>query len=59
MKKNPFKEILTQQEVPTEVKKNIMDEIASISLAFELTDLFTVKLTSVLESLFTENKKRK
>jgi hypothetical protein len=59
LKKNPFKEILTQQEVPTEVKKNIMDEIASISLAFELTDLFTVKLTSVLESLFTENKKRK
>lgn len=59
MKKNPFQEIITQKEVPSEVKKNIMDEIASMSLTFELTELFTVQFASVLENFFSENKKRK
>jgi hypothetical protein len=59
LKKNPFKEIQTHKEVPAEIRKNVMEEVASISLASELAELFTVKFASVLEGLFAKNKKRK
>ena len=57
MKKNPFKEIRTDKEVPLEMKKKVLNEIAALSLASEFADLFTVKFVSVFESLFPKNKK--
>ncbi|MFT7071502.1 hypothetical protein [Patiriisocius sp. Uisw_017] len=58
MKKNPFKEISTDKELPSEVKKSVMGKITSIGLLSELADLFIVKFASVFKGVFTEKKKR-
>ena len=59
IKKNPFKEILTDKSVPPEIKKKIMSELASINLVTEVADLFTVKLASIFEELFISKKNKK
>ncbi len=59
MKTNPFKEISSKKDVPPEIKKKVMSETASILLAMELADLFTVKSVSILEDFFTSKKKKK
>ncbi|WP_035084890.1 hypothetical protein [Aquimarina latercula] len=58
MKKNPFKELETDKEVPEEVKENVMKDIASVKLFMELGDLFFIKYPSVIEDFFkTKNNK--
>ena len=49
---NPFKELETNKNVPPEIKKKLMTEIASILLVSELTDLFTLKFGSIFEEMF-------
>ena len=56
MKNNPFKELETNKEVPEEVKKNVMHDIASIKLLKELGDLFSIKYSEVVKSFFKTNK---
>ncbi len=59
MKKNPFKEIVPEKNVPPEVKEKVMSELATISLANEIAGHFTIKFGAVISELFTLNKKRK
>ena len=55
-KRNPFKEIETNKEVPEELKESVMKEIASLTLLKELGDLFFIKYPSVIESFFKSKK---
>ncbi len=57
MKKNTFKEISTNKEVPSELKKKVMGEIASIDLVGDIADLFTVKFATLLEEVFLSKKR--
>ena len=56
MKKNPFKEIATHKEPPVQIKKKVLGEIASIGLMTDVADLFSVKLASVIGSIFEPSK---
>lgn len=56
MKKNPFKEIATDKEAPLTIKKKVMGEVASIELVTDIADLFTVKLASLIEGVFSSKK---
>ena len=50
---NPFKKIgLPPKEVPTDLKKKIMDDVNSAKLIMEVTSLFSANFASTLESLF-------
>lgn len=57
MKKNPFKEIASHKDEPPEIKKKVMREIASIGLLVDFADLFTVKLASLIEEVFSSKKR--
>ncbi|QHI39131.1 hypothetical protein IMCC3317_45320 [Kordia antarctica] len=57
MKKNPFKEMRIQKDLPPEIKKKVLNDIASITLATELTDLFTVKFATIFQDLLGKSKK--
>ncbi|WP_141402400.1 hypothetical protein [Sediminicola luteus] len=39
-KKNPFKEIETKEDVPTEIRRNVTKDFSSLRLFFEFTELF-------------------
>lgn len=56
---NPFKKIgLPSQEVPSDLKKKVMDDVNSVKLLMELTSLFSSNYASTIESMFkTKNKK--
>ncbi|WP_155839744.1 hypothetical protein [Aquimarina latercula] len=56
MKKNPFKDLETNKEVPEEIKKAVMEDISSVKLLMELGDLFFVKYPSLIESFFKTKK---
>ncbi|HUH34634.1 MAG TPA: hypothetical protein VL022_02260 [Moheibacter sp.] len=58
--KNPFKNIIENQEVPDLLRDKIMDDIRLIKLSLDLADLVAVKYpSSILDILgSTENKKK-
>ena len=58
MKKNPFKEIINDKDVPEEVKEVVMSELNSTNLLTDFAYLFTLKFGSVFEDLI-KNKKKK
>ena len=57
--KNPFKLIgHPPKDAPKEVKKKVMNELATIKLVMDITDLFSNKYVDTVESfLKTENSK--
>lgn len=57
-KSNPFKNIaLPPQEVPKELKTNIMSEVASIKLLKDLTNLFTINYSAAAKTFFEKKSK--
>ena len=59
--KNPFKELQGElKEVPPELRKKVMDDVASAKLMMDLATLFTGNFSALLEGLLkTSNKKNK
>ena len=53
---NPFKELETNKEDPTDIKPKVMQDISVIKTLIELGDLFSLKLGNVLESFFKAKK---
>ncbi|MDO1511936.1 hypothetical protein Q2T41_04575 [Maribacter confluentis] len=55
--KNPFK-ILEEdmKNVPPELRKKVMDDIAAAKLVMELTNLFTGNFASIIEGMLKTNK---
>ncbi|MEE9362859.1 MAG: hypothetical protein V3U92_09715 [Cellulophaga sp.] len=50
--RNPFKELETSLlEVPPEMRKKVMSDIATAKLIMEMASLFTFNYSSVLEGL--------
>ena len=63
---NPFKKILTNQELPEVLKEKVLNDVAMIKLSIDMADLFVVKYPSAVGDLLTgggvdevEEKKRK
>ena len=56
MKRNPFKALETNKQVPEGLKNKIFKEIDSIKLLSDFTDLISVKYLSVIESIFKTKK---
>lgn len=56
MKRNPFKALETNKQVPEELKSEIFKEIDSIKLLSDFVHLFSVKYLSVFESMFKTKK---
>ncbi|WP_299673612.1 hypothetical protein [uncultured Tenacibaculum sp.] len=64
---NPFKKILTHEELPEVLKKKVLNDVAMIKLSIDMADLFVVKYPSAIGDLLSgggvdevaENKKEK
>lgn len=55
---NPFKKIgKPPKEVPVELKKKVMDDVATYLLFMEVATLFSSNYSAVVESFFKERKK--
>ncbi|CAL2088048.1 conserved hypothetical protein [Tenacibaculum sp. 190524A05c] len=50
---NPFKKILTNQELPEVLKKKVLNDVAMIKLSIDMADLFVVKYPSAIGDLLT------
>ena len=50
--KNSFKKILTNHEVPSVLKKKILDDIGMIRLTFEIADLFLLKYPGTISDFY-------
>ncbi len=48
---NPFKEILTNQELPEILKQKVLDDVSAIKLTIDMADLFIVKFPSTIVDL--------
>lgn len=62
---NPFKKILTNQELPEVLKDKVLNDVAMIKLSLDMADLFVVKYPSAIGDLIagggveeTEKKKK-
>lgn len=57
-KENPFKKLgAPPQELPSDLKKKVMDDVNSVKLIMELTSLFSSNYASTIESFFKTKKK--
>ncbi len=56
MKRNPFKALETDKQVPEGLKNKIFKEINSIKLLNDFAHLFSVQYLSVFESIFKSKK---
>jgi hypothetical protein len=58
MNENPFKKLgLPPQEVPTELRQKVMDDINAVKLLIEITSLFSSNYAETIEGMFkTKNK---
>ena len=57
---NPFKKLnQPPKEVPKELKKKVMDDIASYKLFSEIAGVFSSNYASVAESFFKQRKQNK
>ncbi len=57
---NPFKDILTNEELPQILKQKVLDDVATIKLTIDIADLFVVKYPSTIADLIMikENKQK-
>ena len=57
---NPFKKLESPQErLPENMKKKVMNDVASFKLFADLASLFSSNYASVIENFFKERKKKK
>jgi hypothetical protein len=56
---NPFKKILTYEELPPSFKDKVMRDIALLKLSLDMADLFVVKYPSTINEFLKEKPKRK
>lgn len=56
---NPFKKILSQEELPTMLKEKVMNDISFIQFTIDIADLFTIKYPETIDNLMNLNKKNK
>ncbi|SNR14775.1 hypothetical protein [Tenacibaculum jejuense] len=50
---NPFKKILSHQELPEVLKKKVLNDVAMIKLSIDIADLFVVKYPSAVGDLLS------
>jgi len=50
---NPFKKILSDQELPEVLKKKVLNDVAMIKLSIDMADLFVVKYPNAVGDLLT------
>ena len=56
---NPFKELdRLIREVPPELKKKVMNDVATAKLIMDLSSLFTINVQSVIAGMFKTNSKK-
>ena len=56
---NPFKELERLiREVPPELKKKVMSDVATAKLIMDLSSLFTINVQSVIAGMFKTNSKK-
>lgn len=57
-KENPFKKIgVPPQELPSDLKKKVMDDVNSVKLLMEISSLFSSNYVSTIESFFKTKKR--
>jgi len=57
--KNPFEQLNTNlREVPKELRKKVMNDIAIAKLILEMASLFTTNYSSLIKGLFKTNKRK-
>jgi len=56
MTNNPFKELETHKKAPEDIKKSVFEELNSIQLIIDITDLFFSKAPSVIKGMFKSKK---
>ena len=55
---NPFKNLQGDlKDVPPELRKKVMDDVAAAKLVMELTNLFTGNFASIIEGMLKMNSK--
>ncbi|WP_340158614.1 hypothetical protein [uncultured Maribacter sp.] len=55
---NPFKNLQGNlKDVPPELRKKVMDDVAAAKLVMELTNLFTGNFASIIEGMLKTNSK--
>jgi hypothetical protein len=57
--KNPFKEILEDEQLPEVIRTRVMNDIDLIRLSLDLSDLFLVKNPDILKTLFNQENDEK
>ena len=56
---NPFKELERLiREVPPQLKKKVMNDVATAKLIMDLSSLFTINVQSVISGMFKTNSKK-
>ncbi|SHK79056.1 hypothetical protein [Maribacter aquivivus] len=56
---NPFKNLDGDlKDVPPELRKKVMDDVATAKLIMELSDLFTGSFASIIEGMLQTKSKR-
>lgn len=53
---NPFKTIITNEELPETIKQKVMDDVALIKLTLNVTELVSVKYPKAISSIFNLGK---
>ena len=48
---NPFKKILTHEEVPKILRDKVLNDVAMIKLTIDMADLFMVKYPKAIEDI--------
>lgn len=55
-KQNPFKKLEASiKEVPPDMKKKVMNDVATAKLIMELASLFSLNVKSVIQGMFKTN----
>ena len=57
--KNPFKELLHQEELPQILREKVVDDINFIKLSIDMADLFLVKHPKTMQSFIQDDKEFK
>jgi hypothetical protein len=57
--KNPFKEIISNEILPTYIKGRVMDDIDLIKLSLEFADLLAIKYPDAINDILNRGKENK
>ncbi|WP_369048544.1 hypothetical protein [Tenacibaculum sp. UWU-22] len=55
---NPFKKILSNEEVPKVLKERVLNDVAKVKLMIDMADLFVVNYPSILADLLKDDPKQ-